>query len=222
MNGRTGGKTNSERDGSQDVAFHPDNARELAQYLLPHYDRQKDAWPAVLDACSGDGVLGAAFSRELKALGYKPVLFEAEKKNGFDVMDLPAGEKFDVIVCNPPWALEQALPIYHHLENLLTKDGVMFFIINNVFCYQGSDRAECLSYQKYYFLPRWTFKPAGRPLLDCGVMVNHKNGDMTREAAALRPYVKLNRVLLENVIKETDVEKREQDCAIEEVKNGLE
>ena len=65
-------------------------------------------------------------------------------------------EKFDVIICNPPWKLNVALPIYKHLEKLLAPNGVLIFIINNVFCYQGSDRAEELDYQKYYFLPRWT------------------------------------------------------------------
>lgn len=194
MNGRTGGKTNSGRDGAQDVCFHPDNARELARYLLPHYNRQKDDYPVVLDACSGNGVLGRAFSDELERLGCKPTVIEAEKKAGVDVLNIPVSKKFDVIVCNPPWSLDQALPIFQHLETLLAADGVLFFVINNVFCYQGSDRAETLDYQKFYFLPRWTFKPAGRPLLDCGVMVKHEGGNMTREAAKLVPYIKLKRV----------------------------
>lgn len=196
--GRTGGKTSEDRDGAQDVFFHEQNAIELAEYLLPHYWHRENTPPFILDACSGSGILGNAVKKVLEKVNYSPVLFSAEIKNGWDVMKTNEREKFDVIICNPPWKLSVALPIYRHLEKLLAPNGVLIFIINNVFCYQGSDRAEELDYQKYYFLPRWTFKPAGRPLLDCGVMVKHENGCMGETAANLRPYIPLKRVEGEN------------------------
>lgn len=196
--GRTGGKTSEDRDGAQDVFFHEQNAMEMAQYLWPHCWQPDNNFPYLLDACSGSGALGKAFKGVMETRGSKPVLYSAEIKNGWDVMKTNEREKFDVIICNPPWKLNVALPIYKHLEKLLAPNGVLIFIINNVFCYQGSDRAEELDYQKYYFLPRWTFKPAGRPLLDCGVMVKHENGSMDETAANLRPYIPLKRVEGEN------------------------
>jgi hypothetical protein len=37
------------------------------------------------------------------------------------------------------------------------------------------------------------FKPSGRPLLDCGVMVYHANGILSKEAVCLVPYVPIDR-----------------------------
>jgi hypothetical protein len=183
---RTGGKATKERDHEQNIFFHEQNANEIAEYLYPHYKSFKKC--VILDACSGLGVLGNAFSKRTG----KTMVFFYDKKDGADI--LKAAGEYDLIVCNPPWRLSEALPIYEHLLNLLSPNGILFFIINNVFCYQGSDRAEKLCFQKYYFLPRWTFKPAGRPLLDCGIMVYHKNGIIPQEAANLRPYIPLKKV----------------------------
>jgi hypothetical protein len=192
MNGRTGGKTNIGRDHNQNVRFHTKNAIELAEYLLPHYS-VLGGEINILDACAGDGVLGNAINIELKKhIGIDANVSFIDELYGHDVFD--ENGEYDLIICNPPWAIKQSLPIYNHLLSLLSQDGILIFIINNVFVYQGSDRAESLKYQKYYFLPRWTFKPAGRPLLDCGVMVYHENGQVPEDAAQLRPYIPLTRV----------------------------
>lgn len=204
MSGRTGGRMNSERDHEQNIGFHPQNAKELAEYLLPHYAGKDKA--KILDACSGSvGVLGNAIKESLihisKKAKYKlfnkkqkAILLDCiDKEEGRDILE-HSQKKYDLIICNPPWKLTESLPIYNHLLDLLEPDGVLIFVINNVFVYQGSDRAEILQYQKYYFLPRWVFKPSGRPLLDCGVMVFHKNGIVPGSAANLRPYIPLKRV----------------------------
>lgn len=198
MAGRTGGKTNMDRDHEQNIGFHPQNASELAEYLLPHYERiARDAGDFnILDACSGAGALGSAFSEAAGRCdpeGITKVCLESvDEIHGQDIFE-ERGE-YDLICCNPPWALKKALPIYNHLLSLLSPSGVLMFIVNCVFAYQGSDRAEQLKYQKFYFLPRWTFKPSGRPLLDCGVMVYHADSFVPRTAAVLRPYVPLKRV----------------------------
>lgn len=173
MSGRTGGKTNPERDHEQNVSFHPQNAAELADYLLPHYSRIKQDSPKILDACSGEGFLGRALLEQVEKFSNEPILNSIDSLYGQDIMQ--ETEQYDLIICNPPWSLKKSLPIFNHLYSLLAPGGVMLFVINLVFCYQGSDRAEVLNYQKYYFLPRWTFKSSGRPLLDCGVMVCHQD-----------------------------------------------
>lgn len=193
MNGRTGGITNNNRDHEQNVGFHPQNAKELAEYLLPHYEHIQSP-VEILDACSGrDGVLGKAFNDALIGHGERRLRLLDSEFTGEDVLG-HAERKYDIILCNPPWALKKSLPIYNHLLTLLSSRGVLIFVVNLVYCYQGSDRAEVLQYQKHYFLPRWTFKPSGRPLLDCGVMVYHADGNVPKIAAELRPYIPLKRV----------------------------
>jgi hypothetical protein len=188
MNNRPGGKT-TKREVSENVEFYPDNAFELMHYLRPHFTMLFMSRPyrlKVLDACSGSGNLGNKFEEI-----FSSKVDYAEIQNGVNVHDIE--EKYDVIICNPPWSLKISLPIYWKLVDLLRPDGILIFIINNVFCYQGSERASELKYQKYYFLPRWTFKHTGRPLLDCGVMVYHKDGIVPDNAARLRPYIPLER-----------------------------
>lgn len=206
MKSSTGGINRRDHVPNDTVYFPAGYARQMVNYLEPHlYNIPLDG--KILDACSGSGVLGKAFFDLLtkwdqeynEEFGYEstpPTLTLAEKSYGLDVFHLSPeieDHKFDLIVSNPPRSLSVALPIYWHLVSLLADDGVLFFIINNVFCYQGSKRAETLKYQKYYFLPRWIFKPSGRKLLDCGVMVYHADGKVPDDAVALRPYIEIEK-----------------------------
>ena len=193
MANRSGGIKNI-REVNETVYFHPENAKEMFNYLSPHLSGFCDCKDCsthinILDACSGTGILGKALGSLFNGASINFVDIN-QNKNIFDVK-----EKYDFIVCNPPWSLKISLPIYWHLiNNCLKKHGILFFIINNVFCYQGSDRAETLKYQKYYFLPRWTFKHANRPLLDCGVMVCYKDPELIPfDASELTPYIPLTR-----------------------------
>lgn len=184
---RTGG-IKTEREVDENVYFHPRNAWEMFNYLSPHFAIPHDEAPQILDACAGSGILGKAVKEyyDISKTDFVDI------KHGADVLNI--NKKYDIIVCNPPWSLKISLPIYWRLvEHCLAPYGVLFFIINNVFCYQGSDRAEGLKYQKYYFLPRWTFHHANRPLLDCGVMVYHKGDHLSERSAILTPYIPLTR-----------------------------
>jgi len=159
---RTGG-IRTDRTINEKVYFHPDNAIEMVQYILPHIEQGKKL--KTLDACSGSGNLGKAFDFWIDNCTVDYVEFD----DGNDILE--TFEKYDVIICNPEWSIKKSLPIYWHLIRYCMKpNAVLFFIINNVFCYQGSDRAEILEYQKYYFLPRWTFKHAERPFLIVGFL----------------------------------------------------
>jgi hypothetical protein len=198
MNGRTGGITNNDRDHEQNIFIHPENAKEIVEYLSPHY---KYISGEILDACAGYGTLGQAFLNSVCSSSRSWNLDLIEKANGQDILE-HKGKKYDIIICNPPWKLKIALPIYNHLLTLLSDNGVLFLLINNVFVYQGADRAKELLYQKYYFLPRYVFKPAGRPLLDCGIMVYHANNKIPYEASLLRPFIPLTRISKE---KDNDV-----------------
>lgn len=185
---RAGGSRNRDHVIDENIEFPLDYADQMAKYLLPHYSNLLVTMK-VLDACSGSGNLGSSFLKY--SAGH--VCFYVDEFNGQDILQLD-NEKFDLIICNPPWSLKIALKIYNKLLTLLSDDGILFFVINNVFCYQGSSRAEILKFQKYYFLPRWIFKPSGRPLLDCGVMVYHANGQIPKEAADLAPYIPLIKI----------------------------
>lgn len=207
MKGRQGGGKTTERKVNNDVEFHPVNAYEMMNYLFPHVEdiAGSNRKIRILDACSGTGNLGNATVKVVKeTIEEMEKLFEdvnmdkteieleqVDIKHGRDVLELEG--KYDIIVCNPPWDLKTSLPIYWHIvNNLMDKSrSTLFFIINNVFCYQGSERAESLQYQKYYFLPRWTFKHTGRPLLDCGVMVCERGKQFNDNQ--IRPYIPLTR-----------------------------
>lgn len=194
MNRRMGGGKTTKREVSEDVEFLYANAEELFTYLQPHTQylssiNTDDNPIRVLDACCGEEKnLGRAIA---SVNGFTDVTY-IDIKNGHNIFDV--NDKFDVIVCNPPWNLKTSLPVYKHLiNNCMADDGILFFVINIVFCYQGSDRAEELKYQKFYFFPRWVFKHTGRPLLDCGVMVYDKSGVLHQKAGQLTPYIPLRR-----------------------------
>jgi hypothetical protein len=154
-----------------EVYFFPEVADQIFDYLAPHYWHFLN--PVVLDECSNDGVLGKAIKNH--SSDSAKIKFHDIKKDGKCATTKKWKTKFDIIVCNPPWKEGLAKSIYFHLINQLSDNGVLLFIINNVFMYQGWKRARELKCQKFYFLPRFVFKKSGKPLLDCGVAVYHKN-----------------------------------------------
>lgn len=187
---RTGGTGIRTENPNNNTRTPKRTAEFIAEYLSSHYDNIPGH---MLDACAGDGVLGDAFMEKSICQSLFDIDINPGKENIIkgDVLSLKFD--FDIIICNPPWPEKIAKEIYHHLYCLLNDGGVMFFLINNVFCYQGYDRAVELPFQKYYFLPRYAFKESGRPLLDCGVMVAHK-GPVPATAANLSPFIPLKRI----------------------------
>ena len=169
-----------------DIKTPPWLADVIFSYLKPHYSGTQN--PLILDACSGkDFVLGYAIKKKIKNCYLKcfDILI-----NNCKIQDFNFAEKFDIIVCNPPWTpVTEAFEIYLKLKSILTENGVLIFIINNSFCYQGISRAYCLDYQKYYFLHRSAFADSGKKLLDCGVLVFHNNGFVPVVAANLKPFI---------------------------------
>lgn len=165
-----------------DVYFQPEVASQMFDILLqrhglPHPPFEESngvrTYPEirVLDACANDGVLGRALAGKIPGA---VLTLQDIKTAGISFLDESFGiRKFDYIVCNPPWKEQIAKPIYHRCLELLSPSGVLFFVINNVFMYQGRDRAVAIRCHKYYFLPRYIFKKSGRSLLDCGVAVHH-------------------------------------------------
>lgn len=165
-----------------DVYFQPDIADEMFDLLLA---RHRLAHPifeevnghriyadvSILDVCANTGVLGKSLLSKIP--GGKLTLQDIKISGKSFLDENYKGRKFDYIVANPPWKEAIAKPIYQKCLELLSHEGVLFFVINNVFQYQGRDRAVQLKCHKFYFLPRYVFKRSGRPLLDCGVMVYH-------------------------------------------------
>jgi len=174
-----------------DIYFNYINAFEMFSYLYPHFSNISH--PFILDACAGDGVLSNAIRDVSKKVC--SIICQDIKEYGESILYYDAPTDFNIIVCNPPWIpVEEAEKIYHHLLSLLTDDGILFFIINNVFCYQGWKRAKELKFQKFYFLPRFTFLSSGKPLLDCGVLVYHKNNEIPKEAVNLDCFINLTKI----------------------------
>lgn len=160
-----------------DVFFVPEVADEAINHLSVHLPLYK--YPnvnlSVLDACANDGVLGKAIKKwYLKSgMGNAKVIFQDIKQKGISILDYVPKKKFDVIICNPPWKEKLARDIYFWLMRHLDETGVLLFVINNSFLYQGWERARSLGCQKFYFLPRFAFAKAGIPLTDGGVAVYH-------------------------------------------------
>ena len=71
------------------------------------------------------------------------------------------------------------------------------FCINAVFCYQGINRAKKLPFQKWYFLPRYVFQGVGKSLLDCGVMIYHKDDIVPDNAVNLNCFIPILREMCE-------------------------
>jgi hypothetical protein len=175
-----------------DIFFHPFVAKKLIENLSVHFNNPKK----VLDACCGDGALGIAIEH---CVGSKVDYVDINNRPQFekaivcDILNWKPQYKYDLIVCNPPWIPVKApLRIYWHLVSLLNEHGVLIYIINNTFCYQGAERGRTLRYQKHYELPRYTFMSAGIGLVDCGVMVYHKNNivPVTKDCFIYLPKVR--------------------------------
>lgn len=156
------------------VYFIPEVASRMFSSLSTHLLKFSvmSNFQNVLDACCGDKVLGRAIEERL---GFAKVTYQDISISGKSIVDeIKKPEFFDIIVCNPPWKESIATEIYFHLLKLLKPGGVLFFIINNVWMYQGPDRARKILCDKFYFLPRYVFKWSGKSLLDCGVLVYEK------------------------------------------------
>ncbi len=205
------GKRNSIQE--NDIFFNKPVSEFMVNYLKPHLPNNLKK-TKILDACANDGVLGYTL---MESIGDSRLTMQDIKKSGQSITSYypESGNKYDVIVCNPPWVpVTLTEEIYHHLyNNLLDDHGVMFFIINNTFVYQSIGRGSELTFQKYYFLPRYVFRSVGRPLLDCGVMVCHKDKKMNKKALELDCFIPIPRELCkieykpEKEWKEKEIEK---------------
>ncbi len=169
-----------------DVYFSEEVADVMIRTLKNHITYKKN--PKILDACAGpDGVLGKTLAKHCKT---EEVWLQDIKYNGKSILNYKPDMKYDLIICNPPFVpVELAEDIFHHLYSLLDDDGIMFFVINLTFFYQGWERAKKLIYQKIYFLPRYVFAWMNRPLLDVGVAVTHKNKIMPKQAIQNNCYI---------------------------------
>jgi len=196
MPGKTGG-TRKNKVNDQNIKFIPEVAEIIFNYLKPHYTiPTPNGTIQILDACCGDGVLGKSIKKiiENHEYTYQDIKIKLElqdiKINKKSILKEKYKTKFDIIVSNPPWhPVTLSENIYWKLISLLSDNGVLFYIIDNTFCYQGWDRAKELLYQKYYFLPRYVFKWSGKKLLDCGIMVYHRNNLIHSEAMNLNCYI---------------------------------
>lgn len=191
MANRSGGKVKPGRAHETDVYFVPEVAELIIKKLLCHLPPRRSRL-RIMDACAGNGVLGVAMRKvilEKTEHGITGMAF-VEKKHGVDILTYKDRGGFDVIICNPPWVpVELAEKIYYKCLSLLNDGGVMFYIINNTYVYQGWQRAIKLTFQKYYFLPRYVFSWQNKKkLLDCGVMACHR-GKMPAAAAHQNCYI---------------------------------
>jgi 2-polyprenyl-3-methyl-5-hydroxy-6-metoxy-1,4-benzoquinol methylase len=146
---KRGGGSNIEKPPENDIYIHPKHAQEIVKYLSPHFPIRLHY--NVLDACCGHGVLGDAikdyYSRKINS--DVSITYQDIKINGKSILDEKYDKLFDIIICNPPWVpVDLPEAIYHYLIGLLNTGGVLIFIINNTFVYQGIDRAILLDYQK--------------------------------------------------------------------------
>jgi len=132
---------------------------------------------SVLDACCGNGAFSKGFIKFFN--NDDDILLSLADIKKYDMLNitvlhnyiygnvLEINQQYDIILCNPPWApVDNALEIYLHMQSLLSPSGIMLFIINSTFLYQGQERANLLKYDAVKFLPRYTFEGSGKPLLD--------------------------------------------------------
>lgn len=172
------------------IYFNRQYADIVFEYLKTHYDFLYRGMIGntinILDCCAGNGILGESIyniikpnhkDTKLTLLDNRMKIIKTEHECiKQDIFNYNTNNKFDIIVCNPPWIpVDVPEAIYHRLIKMLNDRGMLFFIINNTFCYQGVNRAKDLIFQKYYFLPRYTFFNSGKKLLDCGILVYHKS-----------------------------------------------
>jgi len=185
------GKRNNIQE--NDIYFTPVVARQMLDYLSPHFSDMDI--PDIYDECANDGVLGYALCDWFKENKNQnvPVTYHDIKDDGKSAETYSPGKHYSVIIANPPF-VPVTLPeaIYHNLCKHLKPNGVLIFIINNVFVYRWK-RAEKLNFQKYYFLPRYVFCSTGKSLLDCGVMIYHINNTLPEKAINLNCYIPISK-----------------------------
>ncbi len=185
---RTGGSHN-EKGRDQDIFFTTAVAGHLITILLERENLREPGEYNVLDACCGRGVLGMEY-RQAKHHAATCSIDYVDTNNQVipskidqndtvyqeNILDWnPWQRKYDIIFCNPPWApYTTALDIFGHLRCLLSDKGTLFFVINNTFLYQNAGNAKNLAYHDFVALPRYIFAGSGKPLLDCGVIISHK------------------------------------------------
>lgn len=158
--GAQGGKHESM---DNNVYFVPEVAKIVIDRLSEKFPKKANF---ILDACAGPGALGEAVYDWYRARGELPQVFyqdlaytdPGDKQVPGDILKYKPGHHFDLIICNPPF-IPVTLPekIYHHLFDLLSKNGVLFFMCNSTFFYQGWERAIKLKYTDVYFMPRYIF-----------------------------------------------------------------
>lgn len=192
------GKRETDSGPKSDIYTHPLIAQRIANYLFPHYaDLRGRRDLRVLDACANDGVLGNAI---MDNCGVGELVLQDKKDSGKSILDYDFHANwFDLIVCNPPWhPVKLAEAIYHKLITGLVPDGILIFLIDITFCYQGVIRANSLTFQKFYFLPRHTFKSSGKDLLDCGVLVCHWDERVPEAAQRLDCFINVPKLTVDD------------------------
>ena len=189
MANRSGGIP-TERNVTNDIMFDYESAKWLFEWLYSNllmpfrwYSPRKG-----LDACCGTGVLGRALSEYVRYVDYVDIKQYAGgvKVNLIDILEFKAdkfSDKYDAIICNPPWSpVDLSEKIYHHLLGLLKPHGWLYFIINYAFINTGWKRGAKLGKGIQIPLPRYTFhkslkicKPESTGLLDPVLMINRQD-----------------------------------------------
>jgi hypothetical protein len=135
----------------------------------------------ILDACCGYGALGFTFNKLIPKAKCDyvdkecpPLWIDKSISDNFsrkDITECYQRQRYDIILCNPPWTVKKAELIYHHVINLLKPNGILFFLIQNIFIYQGYDRSINHKWDAWMFLPCYIYSQSGAPKLDCGIGV---------------------------------------------------
>lgn len=189
--GRANGINGKYREGNQDIFFHPKNAEEIVEFFYPILKNYNNC--TMLDACCGMKTLGNAVEDIINVKKSYYVDIES-RTDGIIEKDIREfNQKADIIFCNPPFhPVTKVVEIYHHLISILNPEGSLFFVIDNSFLYQGRDRAIEILCDKYYFLPRYTFASAGKPLLDIGILNYQKREE---KIYILESFIDITKVL---------------------------
>jgi len=180
------------------IFFTHNIANVLLNQLAPHFKHKEN--PKILDACSGSGTLGLEL---MKYFDYNATLtLQDMEYYNKSVLDL-SFEPQDIIIANPPF-VPVTLPesIHHHLHKCLKPDGVLIFYINCTYAYQGWKRAISIpTMNRVYFTPRYLFKPAGKPLLDCCFLITHKDNNIPIESQSLNSFLHVDPELVNDDMK---------------------
>ena len=165
-----GGKHQSSSDGV--IYTHPDCADAIMEVVWNKISRngcEADSDTLILDACSGEGVLGMAF---LKELPVPEVILDSVRMDFVDINQPDTKAEYPVnftccdilnwkpryhygfIICNPPFDEKTATAIFNHLKTLLSKNGVLIFF--NPFGWFCQSDTRCRSLGFRYIIPMST------------------------------------------------------------------